>query len=90
MLVGVECFLVVERRVVGIASVEHLDIAVVNEVAEHTETGIPLEVLVDSALNVPRDADEVAFIFIEHARAIVLEDHFLGFLGPVVPGIVVE
>ena len=88
-LVRIERFLVRKRRVVHVLTVQHIDIAIVYQITQYTQTGVPFQVLVDRALDISCHADQVAFIFIEHTRAVVFYHHFLRFLRPVVPGVVI-
>ena len=56
--------------IVLVLAVEHLDITVVNDITEHTDSGIPLEVLVYSTFYIARHTNQVTFVFVEDARLI--------------------
>ena len=89
----VEGFLLIALffRVELILAVEHVDITVVDDIAENSESGIPFEVLVDRSLDVSGYTDEVAFVLIEDAGLIILGmRHLLGLFLPEMPVGMVE
>ena len=89
LFIGVERFLMVEGWVVFVLAVEHIDVAVVDDITEHTQSGIPFQAFVDRALDIARDADEVAFVLVEHAAAVGGGVHLLRLLRPVMQGVVI-
>ena len=64
----------VSSRVIHILlAIEHINIALVNHVAEYTKTCIPLDIFPNSTFNVGSEAEKVTFILIERARLVVLQ-----------------
>ena len=88
LFIGIECFLVpfLGFGPVLVLAVEHADVAIVHDVSEYADTGIPFEVFVNRSFDVAGNTDEVTFVFIEHARTIVfVSGHFGGVFFPVMP-----
>ena len=91
LLIRVERFLFTgfEVRIELALAVEHLDIAIVDQIAQDPYSGIPFEVFVDRAFHIARHTDQIAFILIEHTRAILVHIHFLGLLVPGIPILII-
>ena len=71
-------------------AVQHGDVALVNQVAQHTDTGIPLKVLINSAFDVGREANQIAFVLIKRSRLIIGRVHFRRVFFPSMPRIIVH
>ena len=85
----IQRFLVRQLRVKLVLTVQHVDIAIVDDIAQHTKTGIPLQILVYRSFDISRYTNQVAFILVEHTRDIVFHHHLFRFLRPIVPSIVI-
>ena len=88
-LIGIKGLLVLQRWVVHILTIQHIDITIVYQITQDSQTGIPFQIFVDCSLNISRHTNQVAFIFIEHTRAVFIKIHLFRLLGPVVPIIVI-
>ena len=99
LFAGIKCFLLIVLfgGIELILAVEHLDIAVVNQIPQYTQTGVPFEVFVNRSLDISGHTDEVAFVLIEHTRTVVLILRMVNdvlrvlgqFVGPIMPVIVI-
>ena len=54
-------------------TIQHINIALVNHIAEHTKTSIPLDILPNRSLNICRKTEEIAFVFIERTRLVIFQ-----------------
>ena len=87
--VRVEGLVVRFSRVILAPAVDHVDVAVAYEITQHTEAGVPFQVLVDRAFDIARHTDQVAFVLIEHAGTVGRGIHLLRVLVPSAPGSVI-
>ena len=91
--IWIKCFLITQRqlRIELVLAVEHIDITLVNHIAKHTHTCIPLNILPDSTLDIRSKTEKVAFVLIERTRLVVLQyTHLCRVLFPLVEVLIID
>ena len=92
--IRIECLLcmVLGSRIKSILlTIEHVNITLANHIAKHTKTCIPLDILPNGTLNIRSKTEEIAFVFIERARLVVLQrTHLCRVFFPLMEILVVD